>query len=35
MPEVIFHGNGTDEAFHMRIDPLHSYIERWAKLQVL
>jgi len=29
-PEIIFRGNGTDEAFHFRIDVDAEFVERWA-----
>ncbi len=34
MPEVIFQGNGTDEVFHVLVDPRQNYVQRWASLQV-
>jgi hypothetical protein len=33
-PEIIFHGNGTDEAFHAKLNTASRFIERWAKSQV-
>ena len=32
-PEIIFRGNGTDEAFHIRIDVDAEFVERWANQQ--
>ena len=32
-PEIIFRGNGTDEAFHIRLDVDAEYVERWANSQ--
>ena len=32
-PEIIFRGNGTDEAFHIRLDMEAEFIERWANSQ--
>jgi hypothetical protein len=34
MPEVIFQGNGTDEAFHVLVNPHQKYVQRWGSLQV-
>ena len=30
LPEVIFHGNGSDEAFHIQIDAEMEYVRRWG-----
>ena len=30
--EVIFQGGGSDEAFHVVIDPGLDYVKRWAKV---
>jgi hypothetical protein len=32
-PEIVFRGNGTDEAFHIRIDADREFVERWANAQ--
>ena len=32
-PEIVFRGNGTDEAFHLRINVDSEYVERWANVQ--
>ena len=32
-PEIVFRGNGTDEAFHFRIDADGEFVERWASSQ--
>ena len=29
-PEIIFAGDGLDEAFHVRIDPDNEYVARWG-----
>ena len=32
-PQIVFLGNGTDEAFHVRIDVDSKFVERWASSQ--
>jgi hypothetical protein len=32
-PEIVFRGNGTDEAFHIRIDADREFVELWANSQ--
>jgi len=34
MPEVIFQGNGTDEAFHVLVNPNQNCVQRWGSVQV-
>jgi hypothetical protein len=34
MPEVIFQGNSTDEAFHVLVNPNQNYVQRWGSVQV-
>jgi hypothetical protein len=34
MPEVVFRASGTDEAFHVLVNPKQKFIQRWGVLQV-
>ena len=33
MPEIVFRGADTDEAYHLRIDAQGEFVERWAVVQ--
>ena len=33
-PEIILHGGVKEEGFHILIDPIKEYIQRWSVLQV-